>query len=101
MKKEFTENELYEKMKFIVYCLETDLGIKECSSHAAYNQLLKESHNHRGDCTGDPCPCNRCFLADIEIRAQNIVDSLFSNNTGYCGKECLTNCDWANEYKFK
>ena len=94
MKKEFTEEELYEQMKYIVYCLETNRDMKPCSSHEAYQELLKDAHRHIGDCTKEPSPCSRCFLISVEIEAQNAVDILMSNNVGHCGKECVSECNY-------
>ena len=93
-KKEFSEDELYEKMKYIVYCIETETDFKNCSSNSSYQEFLKNTNKHFGDCTKESQTCNRCFLNNIEIQAQNIVDILMSKDIGYCGKKCIEECDY-------
>ncbi len=96
-KKEFTKDELYEHMKYIVYCMETEKGFKDWESHISYQDFLKDTDKHFGDCTKESCPCQRCFLIGIEIDAQNIIDTLFSKDIGYCGKKCISECDFKEE----
>ena len=104
MKKEFTKEELYKTMKYIVYCLEvgTDcVGVKGCQSHASYREFLKSSKIHCGDCTQEPATCLRCMLNGLEIDAQNIVDYLFFDSVGHCGKKCVSECDCHGEEQKK
>ena len=96
-KKEFTEEELYEQMKYIVYCLETEKEVKSCDSYFMYQSFLKKADKHRGDCTQDPASCARCFSVTLEIEAQNIVDNLMSADVGYCGKKCVEECNFGEE----
>ena len=93
-KKEFTDDELYEKMKYIVYCIAVDIDFKSCSSNSSYQEFLKTTDKHCGDCTKEPQTCNRCFLHSIEIKAQNIVNILMSKDIGYCGKKCIEECNY-------
>ncbi len=75
-KKEFTKEELYEYMKYIIYCLEVEIDIKSCSSRENYEKFLKGTEKHCGDCTKENCTCQKCFFNSIEITAQNITDYL-------------------------
>ncbi len=76
-KKEFIKEELYNNMKYIVYCLEVEIDIKSCSSREGYQEFLKGTEKHYGDCTKENCICQRCKLNEIEIMAQNSVDYIF------------------------
>ncbi len=101
-KKEFTDDFLYEYLKYALWSQDFgDDNVKSCSNYAAYHDFLQTTHRHRGDCTKDSCPCSRCALIRIEIDAQNIVDSLFNrdNEIGYCGKRCLSECNYGKEEK--
>lgn len=93
MEKTFTKEQMYERMKYCVWCFELGQNIKSCSSHLAYQGFLKDTKYHFGDCTKEPCSCLRCQLHEIEIEAQNIVDLMWGNHEGHCGKICLTECE--------
>ena len=79
-KKEFIKEELYNNMKYIVYCLEVEIDIKSCSSREGYQEFLKKTEKHYGDCTKENCTCQKCFFNSIEITAQNITDYLLFDN---------------------
>ena len=97
-KKEFTKEEMFEKMKYYLYCSEAGINVKRCKSHSDYQSFLKDTKVHYGDCTQQSCTCCKCMLNGIEIEAQNIVDSMFGEgDTGHCGKVCLTECDYKGE----
>ena len=93
VEKTFTINQVYEMMKYYVWCLEFDKDIKNCSSHAGYQDFLKEAKYHCGSCTKIAGSCSRCHLHNIEIEAQNIADCIFTT-TVWCSKECLTTCNY-------
>ena len=76
-KKEFTKDELYEYMKYIIYCVEIEISIKSCSSRENYQEFFKKTEKHSGDCTQENCACLKCKLNEIEIIAQNSVDHIF------------------------
>ncbi|KKM79888.1 hypothetical protein LCGC14_1345310 [marine sediment metagenome] len=67
-KKEFIKEELYNNMKYIVYCLEVEIDIKSCSSREGYQKFLKGTEKHYGDCTKENCTCQKCFFISIERR---------------------------------
>lgn len=98
-KKEFTNDFLYEFIKYILWCQESEKNNKSCEVHKAYVDFLKTTNRHAGDCTKVACTCSRCFLHYIEIQAQNAIDSLFERNNeiGHCGKRCLSECDYGEK----
>jgi len=94
--------EIYNKMLYFAYCFRFDKenNIKDCKTHEEFQTFIKESDRHMGDCTKDCCPCSRCILHDLEIVAQNLTDSLISNNSiGWCGKNCFTECEGSEKEK--
>ena len=99
MKKEFTEQDLYERMMYVVYCLRTDRNVKSCDSHKHWAERLKESKKHCGDCTSIPMTCSRCMVQSIEVEAQNIIDGLMDDGIGWCKKKCVTECPGAEKGK--
>jgi len=91
--KKFTREEMYEYLKFIMFCKLSEIdNLKACTSYFGYQQFLEGADVHFGDCTKDPCPCSRCHLQMIEIEAQNALDILWSGDKGHCGKICLKEC---------
>ena len=86
-KKEFTKEKLYEYMKYIVYCIETEIDIKSCSSRENYQEFLKKTEKHSGDCTKENCICLKCKLNEIEIIAQNAVDHIYYEKVDYISYE--------------
>ena len=76
-KKEFTKEKLYENIKYIVFCIESEIDIKSCSSRENYQEFLKNTDKHSGDCTKENCICLKCKLNEIEIIAQNAVDHIY------------------------
>lgn len=92
--KKFTKEEMYEYLKYIMYCnLYEEANLKTCKSHQQYQAFLKGAKRHMGDCTKDSGPCLRCQLNTIEIEAQNVLDMLYSDSVGHCGKICLEECE--------
>ena len=91
--KEFTKEELYDYLQYLMYCnyFEKD-HIKNCDTFKEYQEFLKDTEVHMGDCTNDCCSCSRCILHIIEIEAQNALDILWGNSVGHCGKVCIKEC---------
>ena len=89
-----TKENLFEKMKYIVFCMEREVNPQDCASHAAYAGLLRDSAEHCGDCTKVAASCSRCSLNHIEIEAQNCVIVIMSDEKGHCGKKCISECQY-------
>ena len=87
-------NMTYEDAKYLVWCFEFEAKLKSCKSHADYLDFIKDAERHGGDCTSLPCPCIRCAMNEIEIKAQNMLDYFNNIETGHCGKICLIECEF-------
>jgi len=87
-------NNLYKKLVYIMWCATYEYSMSSCITHAKYLKYLKDIEFHRGDCTKDPCPCTRCHHIEIEIKAQNALDLLESGDKGWCGDDCIENCQF-------
>ena len=70
--------ELYEKLLY--YCwsvyFERDEFFGYIREHDKYEEFLKDTEYHMGDCTKDSCPCLRCALHNIEIEAQRLYNHI-------------------------
>jgi len=83
----------HAQLMYYVWCLKFGYDIGSCESHAKYQKWVKEDTiQHVGDCTSDPCPCERCVLQDIEKDAQNILNDIQREPYGWCGGICLIDC---------
>jgi len=81
MKKEFTEEELYKNMRYIIYCIEMEKDINHYLSEKDYKECLEETDKHYGDCTKENCICIKCMFENIDIQARSAVDKLlYSGN---------------------
>ncbi len=76
MKKEFTEEELYKNMKYIIYCIEMEKDINHYLTKREYEEFLKGTDKHYGDCTAENCPCIKCANDSIEKQAIDILSYL-------------------------
>jgi hypothetical protein len=90
-------NLMYERLKYVLYVLDfcSDSTFQSCENHKYYVDFLETANVHVGDCTGIPCSCSRCYLAGIEVTAQNILNLLvLEKDTGHCDKKCLSECNY-------
>ena len=100
LKKEFTKKEMYDYLQYFMYCQCFDIdNIKDCATFKMYQEFLKDAETHHGDCTKEPVSCLRCQLYAIEIKAQNILDILWSDPKGHCGKICIKECEGSKSNK--
>ena len=76
MKKEFTEEELYKNMKYIIYCIEMEKDINHYLTKREYEEFLKGTDKHYGDCTAENCPCIKCANDSIEKQTIDIISYL-------------------------
>ena len=83
---------MYNFLQYLMYCNYFD-HIKSCSNHESYQEFLKDAQEHCGDCTQVAKSCMRCALQIIEVKAQNALDSMWSDSKGHCGKKCITECE--------
>jgi len=102
MDKKELKAKLYEKLKYISYCINSDEemeDIKYTRLHNKYKEFLKNTDIHYGDCTKQSQTCQRCFLQACEVHAQNLLDYLLSdiidinNNLNFDNKEDGNNLD--------
>ena len=74
-----------------MYCNHVgDNMMKACNSYTNYQEFLKNTKEHCGDCTQVPTSCQRCQLQMLEIEAQNALDIMWGDPEGHCGKNCIT-----------
>jgi len=76
MKKEFTEEELYKNMKYIIYCIEMEKDINHYLTKREYEEFLKGTDKHYGDCTAENCICIKCANDGIEKQTIDIISYL-------------------------
>ena len=91
--KEFTKEEMYERLKYLMYCKMYEIEVKVCESYHQYQKFLIGASFHMGDCTKESGSCLRCQLNEIEIEAQNALDMLWNDPVGHCGRICLKECE--------
>lgn len=88
----------HAQLMYYVWCLKFGYSIGSCEARAKYQKWVKEDTlQHIGDCTSDPCPCERCCLQSIEIDAENIlrdIDYHDKHKLGWCKRACLTDCNF-------
>ena len=88
---------IHPQLVYYLYCFKFGYDVGSCIDRARYQKWLKEETLvHCGDCTKQPCPCERCTLQQLEIEAQMILDHLRvttdNKGIGWCNNKCLENC---------
>ena len=70
--------ELYDALLYIswVNFMDLDQCFLYLDTKEQFNNFVKNAQVHFGDCTKDPCTCNRCVLHECEITAQRMYNYL-------------------------
>lgn len=86
--------ELHSKLMYILWCSKFEKNPQTCQTHKEYmDWITKETLVHHGDCTKQPCSCERCLMVNLEIDAENALNSIIIEK-GYCGKKCIQECGY-------
>ena len=72
-----TKKEIIDEFTYLAFC---DMFDKDFFGYTKtrdeYNEFLKNTEYHDGDCTKVACPCSRCHLQTCEIEAQRLFNYL-------------------------
>ena len=70
--------EIYDDLLYYVWCKNFDIeGFEYIKTHDAFEEFLKDTGEHYGDCTRDARPCSRCILQRLEVEATRLYKYLF------------------------
>lgn len=84
----------YSRLIYYLWCFKFGYECERCETHSKYLKWLKEDTVlHCGDCTGDPCPCERCVLHELEVEAQTILNSE-ARKGSWCKRDCFKDCNY-------
>jgi hypothetical protein len=78
-KAEFTKEELYDSIRYAIYCHFFEHEPSSAEVLKDYNEFWKTEalEEHMGDCTNSPCPCIRCQADWIEEDAKKSFEYLW------------------------
>jgi len=70
--------EIYKKLLYYVWCKHCEReSFEYISTHEEFEEFLKSTDEHFGDCTKDACTCSRCVLQTCEVEATRLYKYLF------------------------
>ena len=91
---EINKDTLLKKLIYLYWCEDNERSPSLCETFKAFNDWMKTTKFHCGDCTLIPCSCSRCYLNYLEIQAENALIILCTSNEGNCGNNCIEECDY-------
>lgn len=78
-KKEFTKKELYETIKYVIYCHFFEVNPNEKYVRSDYERFwtIEELTKHTGDCINENSPCLKCQADWIEGDAKEAIKAIW------------------------
>jgi len=69
---------LYQKLLYYCWSIyfERDEFFGYTKEQHEFEEFMKDTGHHMGDCTKVSCPCVRCALHNIEIEAQRLYNHI-------------------------
>ena len=72
------KKEIYDRLLYYTWCKRSDIeDFEYCKYHVQFEEFLKDTDVHFGDCTKDACSCQRCVLQMLEVEATRLYKYLF------------------------
>jgi len=78
-KKDFTKKELFESIRYSIYCHFFEFEPSENEVRKEYKEFWKTEalEEHFGDCIKQPCPCIRCQADWINKDEKKSIEALW------------------------